>query len=92
MRLALGAQPAAIRVMVLRQGLTVAIVGVIVGLAAASVSTRVVASLLFEVSARDPATFATVALILILVSALATYLPARLAAAIDPLTALREEG
>ena len=46
----------------------------------------------FEVSARDPATFATVALILIVVSAVATYLPARRAAATDPLIALREEG
>jgi putative ABC transport system permease protein len=91
-RLALGAQPASVRGMVLRQGLTVAVIGVVVGLAAASIATRLMASLLFEISARDPATFATVAAVLILVSALATYLPARRAAAIDPLTALRDEG
>jgi putative ABC transport system permease protein len=78
--------------MVLRQGVTVAVAGVIVGLAAAWASTRLMASLLFEVSARDPVTFATVALALTGVSALATYLPARKAAAVDPLQALREQG
>jgi predicted permease len=91
-RLALGAEPVMVRVMVLRQGVTVALAGVIVGLVAAWASTRLMASLLFEVSARDPTTFATVALALTVVSALATYLPARRAAGIDPLEALREQG
>lgn len=53
---------------------------------------RLMASLLFEVSAYDPVTFATVALVLTAVSAAATYLPARRAAAIDPVRALRLEG
>jgi putative ABC transport system permease protein len=91
-RLALGAEPARVRIMIVRQGVTVAVAGVIVGLVAASALTRLMASLLFEVSARDPVTFATVALALTAVSALATYLPARRAAGIDPLHALREQG
>ena len=91
-RLALGADPTSVRVMVLRQGVTVAIVGVIVGLGAAWASTRFMASLLFEVSARDPVVFATVALTLTVVSALAIDLPARRAAGIDPLQALRDDG
>jgi putative ABC transport system permease protein len=65
---------------------------VIVGLAAAAASMGLMGSLLFEVSARDPATFAIVAVLLMGVSTLATYLPARRAARIDPLQALREEG
>jgi putative ABC transport system permease protein len=91
-RLALGAQPRDVRTMVLRQGVAVALVGVIVGLVAAAMSTRIMASLLFGVSARDPVTFGAVALVLTAVSALATYVPARRAAGIDPLEALREEG
>ena len=91
-RLALGAQPAAVRGMVLRQGLSVALIGIVAGLGVAAIATRVMGSLLFEVSARDPATFAAVALVLMVVSALATYLPARKAAAIDPLESLRHEG
>jgi putative ABC transport system permease protein len=67
-------------------------VGVVVGLAAAFGATRVVEALLFDVSARDPGTFAGVALVLVTVSAVATYLPARRAAAVDPLVALRQEG
>jgi putative ABC transport system permease protein len=92
LRLALGAAPNRVRVMVLRQGLAVAVVGVIVGLGAAWASTRLMASVLFEVSARDPLIFATVALTLTAVSGLAIDLPARRAAGIDPLQALREEG
>jgi putative ABC transport system permease protein len=91
-RLALGARPADVRSMVLRQGLSVALAGIVVGLAVAAAVTRVMRSLLFEISTRDPVTFAAVALILIGVSALATYLPARKASAIDPLEALRQEG
>ncbi len=91
-RLALGAEPARVRAMVLRQGVTVALAGVVVGLVAASAATRLMASLLFEVSARDPVTFATAAAALIAVSALATYVPARRAAGIDPLNALRDQG
>jgi len=90
-RLALGAQPGHVRSMVLRQGLGVALVGVVLGLGLAAVATRVMGSLLFEVSTHDPVTFAGAALALTAVSALATYLPARRAAAIDPLEAVRAE-
>jgi ABC-type antimicrobial peptide transport system permease subunit len=90
-RLALGARPGQVRAMVLRQGLSVALVGVAVGLVAAIAATRVLSSLLFDVSERDPATFASVTAILIAVSALASYLPARRAANIDPLEAVRQD-
>ena len=91
-RLAIGAQPGHVRRMVLRQGLSVALIGVATGLVAAAMAARFMRSLVFEVSTRDPITFAGVALVLTAVSALATYLPARRAANIDPLQALRHEG
>ena len=90
-RLALGAQPGQVRAMVLRQGLSVALVGVAVGLVGAIAATRLLSSLLFDVSGRDPVTFATVTAILIAVSALACYLPAKRAANIDPLEAVRQD-
>jgi putative ABC transport system permease protein len=90
-RLALGARPGQVRTMVLRQGLGVALIGVGVGLVASIAATRVLGSLLFEVSGRDPVTFASVTALLIAVSALATYLPARRAANIDPLQAVRQD-
>jgi len=88
-RLALGARPIDVCALVLRQGLSVAVAGVAIGLVVAAASTRLMASLLFEVSAYDPATFAAAAVVLIAVSAAATYVPARRAAAIDPADALR---
>jgi putative ABC transport system permease protein len=91
-RLALGARPGGVIVMVLRQGLIVAVAGVVVGLLAALASARLMASLLFEVSAYDPVTFTAVAVVLTAVSAAATYLPARRAASIDPVRALRQDG
>ena len=91
-RLALGARPARVRAMILRQGLTVAAIGVVVGLVAALAMTRLMASLLFEVSTRDPLTFVAVALLLTVVSALAIYFPARRASRIDPMGALRQQG
>lgn len=90
-RMALGAQPRDVRSMVLRQGLAVVLVGIVAGVVLAAGATRVLASLLFEVSARDPVTFATVTAVLFAVSVVAIYLPARRAAAIDPIRALREE-
>jgi ABC-type antimicrobial peptide transport system permease subunit len=91
-RLALGARPLEVCVLVLRQGLVVALGGVAVGLLVALASTRWMASLLFGVSAHDPATFVAAALLLTVVSAAATYLPARRAAMIDPIQALRQDG
>lgn len=91
-RLALGAQPRQVRAMVLRQGLSVTLVGVLIGLGAAWALTGLMQSLVFAVSPRDPITFAAVALLLTAVSALAVYVPARRAAGIDPLQAVRDEG
>jgi predicted permease len=91
LRMALGALPSAVRGMVLRQGLVLAAVGVLLGLAGAAALTRVLDTLLFEVSARDPVTFAGVAAVLFGVSALAAYLPAARATRIDPMDALRAE-
>jgi ABC-type antimicrobial peptide transport system permease subunit len=90
-RVALGARPRAVRAMVVRQGVGVMLVGIALGLAAAVGVTRFIASLLFEVSARDLLTFVTTALLLCAVGLAATWLPARRAAAISPLEALREE-
>jgi predicted permease len=89
-RLALGADPRGVRLMVLRQALVVAAAGVVIGVVAALASTRVMASLLFEVSAYDPLTFVGTAGVLMAVSAAAAHFPARRAAAIDPLVAIRD--
>jgi putative ABC transport system permease protein len=91
LRLALGARPSSVCAMVVRQGTLVAIAGIAVGLAAAWASARFLSSMLFGVSAHDPGTYAGVALLLVGVSAAATYLPARRAAAIDPAQTLRRE-
>jgi predicted permease len=90
-RLALGARPADVYGLVLGQGLTVALVGIGIGLAGAAASARLIRSLLFEVSARDPVTYVAAALILTFVSIVATYVPARRAAGIDPSAALRTQ-
>ena len=90
-RMALGAERSSILLMVLRQGLMLASAGVILGLAGAIGLTRVMESLLFNVSTTDIVTFATVPLILIATAALATYIPALRATRVDPVVALRDE-
>jgi putative ABC transport system permease protein len=90
-RIALGARAQDVRVMVIRQGMRLAAVGVGIGLAAALGLTRVIARLLFGVSATDPLTFAAVALLLGGVALMASLVPARRASRIDPLAALRSE-
>ncbi|HET7622746.1 MAG TPA: ABC transporter permease [Gemmatimonadaceae bacterium] len=90
-RLALGAPPASLKVMVVRQELKVAIVGTIVGLAGAFAVTRLLASFLYGVSATDPFTYLSVALTLIAIAILASYVPARRATRVNPTTALRAE-
>jgi putative ABC transport system permease protein len=77
--------------LVLKQGLLLTIAGVILGLAAAFALTRLLSGLLFGVAAVDVTTFATISLLLVVVSLLACYLPARRAMRIDPLRALRYE-
>jgi predicted permease len=90
-RLALGAQTANVLRMILAQGLRLAIVGVVVGLAGAFALTRLLKGLLFGISASDPLTFAVIALVLIGVALLACWIPARRATRVDPLEALRSE-
>jgi ABC-type antimicrobial peptide transport system permease subunit len=90
-RLALGAQPGELKGMVVRQGLVLTGIGVAIGLAAAMGLTRLMSSLLYGISPRDPLTFATVPVLLATSALLASYLPARRAAAVDPVIALRAE-
>jgi ABC-type antimicrobial peptide transport system permease subunit len=75
----------------MRQGVTITLIGVAIGLAGAFGLTRLIATQLFSVRATDPATFATVTVVLVAVAVAATLVPALRATRIDPLTALREE-
>jgi len=90
-RLALGASAVHVQGMVLRQGLTLAGIGVALGLAGAVGLTRLMAALLYGVGPVDPLTFGTMAMALTLVAALASWVPARRAARTDPLEAIRWE-
>jgi predicted permease len=90
-RLAMGAEPGSVTRMILRQGGTVTLVGALVGLIAALAGSRLIQSLLFGVSARDPVIFAGTTLFLLGVALMACWLPARRAARLSPLEALRTE-
>jgi putative ABC transport system permease protein len=90
-RLALGAQPREVWGMVVRDGLRLSLVGVAAGAVAAVALTSLVRAMLFEVSPTDPITFAWVAAVLIGSAYLASYLPARRAARVNPIEALRCE-
>ena len=90
-RVALGAHPCDVLRMVLRHALVLAVVGVSAGLAGALALSRVIGSLLFELSPTDPATLGAVAVLLTAVALLASWLPARRATRVDPLIALRSE-
>jgi predicted permease len=90
-RIALGAPPVQLQSMFVQQGLVLAAIGAVIGLAAAAGLTRLMASLLFGVSALDPATYLAVPVLLIGATALASYIPARRATAVDPMEALRSE-
>ena len=90
-RLALGAQKRDVLWLVVRQGMLLAAIGVGLGLAGALALTRLIVSLLFEVSATDPLTFAGITLLLVSVVLLACLLPARRATRVDPIAALRGE-
>jgi len=90
-RVALGAEPRDLRLMVLRQGLRLSLGGVALGLAGAFGLVRLLRSLLYDVSATDPLTFGAVALSLIVVALLACWIPARRATKVDPMVALRCE-
>ncbi|MFL6213821.1 MAG: ABC transporter permease [Blastocatellia bacterium] len=90
-RLAIGAQRRDIFRLVIAQGVRLTLIGIVIGSAAAVALTRLMASLLFGVSATDPLTFAMFALLLMIVALLACYLPARRATRVDPILALRQE-
>lgn len=90
-RLALGAQMRDILKMILGQGMIVIGIGLVIGLAAAFALTRLMRSLLFDIGETDPATFGAITLVLLLVALVACYIPARRAAKVDPLIALKYE-
>ena len=91
LRIALGAQAGQVKVMVLRQSLSIAAIGVAIGLTLAFGLTRLMSSMLYGVSPVDPVTFGLVAVGLTAVAVAASYLPAHRAASADPLEALRAE-
>jgi putative ABC transport system permease protein len=90
-RMALGARSSQVLCQALCQGMRLVVLGGVIGVAAALALTRLVRSLLYEVSATDPLTFASVALLLTAAALLACYVPARRASRIDPMAALRCE-
>ncbi len=90
-RMALGAAADSVRNMVVRQGMSVALFGVAIGLAAAFGLAKLIASFLFGVTARDPMVFIIVPVLLSAVALIGVWLPARRAARVDPVVALREE-
>ena len=90
-RIALGAAPAAVRRMVVGQGLGLAASGLALGLAGAYAVTRLMTSLLYGVAPTDPITYVGVAALLVGIAAIASYLPARRATRVDPMIALRSE-
>jgi len=91
LRIALGAQPASVLRLVVSEGMKVGLIGIAVGLAGALAAGRALASMVYGVPVRDPVTFASVAIALTLIALAACFVPARRAAKVDPMVALRYE-
>jgi putative ABC transport system permease protein len=91
LRMALGADPGDVLRLMLREGLLPVAIGIVIGLAGAAALTRIMSTLLFDVSPFDPITFTVVPILLASVAATACYIPARRATRVDPLAALRYE-
>lgn len=90
-RLALGAQPSSVLKMIIRQGMTLTILGIFIGVGGAFALTRLLASLLYGIAPTDPATFIVVSAVLLGVSLFACWIPARRAMRVEPIEALRYE-
>jgi len=90
-RLALGAQPLDVLRLIVGRGMLLAFTGVALGVGGAFALTRLLESLLFNVSATDPLTFASIAIIVVVIALLSCYIPARRASRVDPAIALRYE-
>jgi putative ABC transport system permease protein len=90
-RMALGASPGDAKRMILREGLSLASIGIVAGVLAAMLSTRALSGLLYGVTAMDPLTFSAVPVGLVVIALLASYLPARRATRVDPMAALRAD-
>ena len=90
-RIALGAKRGDVLKMTVKQGLRLVGFGLIIGLGAAFILTRVMATLLFGISATDPLTFLSISLVLLAVAMLASYIPALRATRVDPMIALRAQ-
>ena len=88
--MALGADTGRVLDLVLRQGVILAAIGIAIGTAASLMLTRTLDNLLYGITARDPLTFVAVAMLLALVSLIASFVPARRASRVDPLAALRD--
>ena len=89
--MAIGAQPAEIMHSIVWRGITLVLAGIALGLTASLLLSRLVARLLYDVSPTDPLTLGGVSLLLLLVSLVACYIPARRATRVDPLLALRDQ-